>query len=184
MPSYDLTVGDDLVGEMLDLAGDDLSGDDLVGDDLVGARRRIAVRRQGIARPPLINRIPGVAAPAAGKLPLGFGTVTIGAGATTGTLTARPQVPWRGQKLIIGIAGVNAGNYAVTVSPQIGNRPVLAGAAAVDARSFPADGLGNEVMAEAAQAGIDVTLNFVVTPVVAAGDSVIPSATWIGDAIV
>lgn len=105
-------------------------------------------------------------------------------GSTAGVLTARPQVPWRGSKLIISIAGVNSGNYAVLVQPLIGNKPVLAGAAAIDARSFPATGIDNNLISDSASPGIDVTLNVTIQPALGAGDSVIVTATWIGDAVV
>lgn len=188
MATFD--VGDDVLGD--DLTGDDalaaLLGDDLTGDDVLGAARRLARRGRGrgqptLAAPNLFQR-PGMAPPSKGKLPLGFGSLTCAAGSTGGTLTARPQVPWLGRKLIISIAGTNAGDYGVTVRPTIGNRPVLAGGSPIDARSFPANGLDNDLLAEAAGPGVDVSLEFVVTPVVGAGHTVIIAPSWIGEATV
>lgn len=177
-------LGDELLGELM--LGDDTMGDEM-GDDVLGARRRGMVRRApaGMSRPPLITSRPGVSPPAVGRLPLGFGALALTvAGSTAGVLTARPQVPWRGSKLIISIAGFNSANYAVLVQPLIGNKPVLAGAAAIDARSFPATGIDNNLISDSASPGIDVTLNIQIQPALLAGDSVITTATWIGDAIV
>lgn len=181
-------VGDDAMGELL---GEDLAGDDLMGDDLMGAsrRRRIArVQAAGVPtqRPALFQRMPGMSPPAVGRIPLGFGVLscTNVINAAGGTLTARPQVPWRGSKLIIGITGVNAGNYAVSLRPTIGNRPVLAGAASVDARAFPATGIDNNLIADSGGPGIDVSLEFVITPALGAGDTLQIQANWIGDAAV
>ena len=177
-------LGDELMGELM--LGDEM-GDEM-GDDVLGARRRGGMARRapaGLSRPPLITPRPGVSPPAVGRLPLGFGNLALTAlNSTGGALTARPQVPWRGSKLIISIAGVNAGNYAVLVQPLIGNRPVLAGAAAIDARSFPATGIDNNLISDSASPGIDVTLNITISPALGAGDTVLVTATWIGDAVV
>lgn len=188
----DEILGDEMLGELM--YGDETMGDDLAMADaaILGARRRQMQRQQGRAaarqpaalqRPPLLTQRPGVNPVAVGRLPLGFGVLSLAAGASAGTLTARPQVPWRGSKLVIGIAGVNIGNYAVTVSPIIGNKPVLAGAAAIDARSFPATGIDNNLISDSASPGIDVTLNFTITPVLGAGDTAVITASWIGDAL-
>jgi len=178
-------VGDDIMGEMLE--GDDIMGDDIMGDGR-GRNRMMAARAAGIPtrRPALINRLPGVSPPAIGRLPLGFGSLSCSAGTNPsgGSLTARPQVPWRGAKLIIGIVGTNAGNYGVAMRPSIGNRPVLAGAGTIDARAFPSDGINNDLISESASVGIDVTFDFVITPNITGGDTVIIQPTWIGDATV
>lgn len=178
-------LGDDMMGELM--LGDDMMGDEM-GDEILGARRRGAMARRapaGLTRPPLIPARNGLQAPAVGRLPLGFGSLSLTAGgATGGALTARPQVPWRGSKLIVSIAGVNSGNYAVLMQPLIGNKPVLAGAAAIDARSFPATGIDNNLISDSANAGIDVTLNITISPALSAGDTVLVTATWIGDAVV
>jgi hypothetical protein len=187
----DEILGDEMLGDLM--YGDEM-GDDLAMADaaILGARRRMAARRGGgmqrqaqpaLTRPPLLTARPGVNPTAVGRLPLGFGVLSLAAGGSAGVLTARPQVPWRGSKLVISIAGVNIGNYAVTVQPVIGNKPVLAGAAAIDARSFPATGIDNNLISDSAAPGIDVTLNFVVTPVLGAGDTAVITATWIGDAL-
>lgn len=196
MATYD--IGDDVLGD--DLMGDDqlaaLLGDETMGDEILGAARRVMARRAGgapdparqvLRAPPLMPAHLGVSNPNAGKLPLGFGTLSCANATPTaagGTLTARPQVPWQGRKLIISISGTNSGNYGVSVRPTIGNRPVLAGAAAIDARSFPANALDNDLLSDSAGPGVDVSLEFVVTPSVGAGDSVIIIPTWIGKAVV
>lgn len=190
-------VGDDVMGELMgaDEMGDDAMGDD-VGDDLMGAARRARRRQAGrqmarasgvpTGRPALINKIAGISPPAIGRLPLGFGVLgcTAAVNPSGGQLVARPQVPWRGSKLILGISGVNAGNYAVAFRPTIGNKPVLAGAGSIDARSFPSTGIDNNLISDSAAVGIDVTLDFVITPAITGGDTVNVQATWIGDATV
>jgi len=177
-------MGDDAMGEIL---GDDLLGDDLMGDDRRGGRLARA-RAAGVPtqRPALFQRMPGMSPPAVGRIPLGFGVLlcTNALNPSGGTLTARPQVPWRGSKLIIGITGTNSGNYAVSLRPTIGNRPVLAGAASVDARAYPATGIDNNLIADAGGPGIDVSLEFVITPPLGVGDTIQLQANWIGDAAI
>jgi hypothetical protein len=180
-------LGDDLLGELM---GQELNGDEAI----LGAARAVLQRRnrggQGdrgaLATPSLLGGRLGVSGPARGRIPLGFGSLTCTdtVNTTGGTLTARPQVPWMGKKLIISISGPDNDLYGVTVRPTIGNRPVLAGAAAIDARSFPADALGNELIAETSGPGIDISLEFGIVGTIALGDSVIISPTWIGEAVV
>jgi len=205
--AYDLALMG--AGDIDDLLGDDMMGDDeLLGDDvllgqdaLLGRRIRMARQNQsgnrGMMRqqpppmmvrgaPPLLNRNPGVNPPSRQKLPLGFGVLTCANATPTasgGDLIARPQRPWRGEKLIVSVAGTNSGNYAVTFGAFIGVTPVLVSANYVDARSFPPNGLGNDLLCDAAQPGIEVSLRFDVTPGVGVGDTVIISATWICQAI-
>lgn len=135
--------------------------------------------------PPLINRINGVPARSRQVLPLGFPilTCTNVANSGGGDVTANPQKPWRGSKLIVSISGTNSNNYGVSVLPVIGTNPTLASPDAVDARSFPANALGNELVVEAAAPGITVRLSFNVGPNVGAGDTVICQATWLGESI-
>lgn len=178
-------LGDDAMGELL---GDDM-GDDM-GADLMGARGRgrglARPTQRGLQRPPLLTPRPGMNPPAVGRLPLGFGVLTCNSAAnpTGGSLVARPQVAWRGSKLVVGIAGVNSANYAVQMRPIIGNKPLLAGAGTVDARAYGSTAIDNNLIGDSASPGVDVTLEFIVTPALAVGDSVIVQATWTGDGIV
>ena len=135
--------------------------------------------------PPLINRINGVPARSRQVLPLGFPVLTCTniANNNGGNVTANPQKPWRGSKLIVSISGTNSGNYGVSVLPVIGTNPTLASPDPVDARSFPANALGNELVVEAAAPGITVRLQFDVAPNVGVGDTVICQATWLGESI-
>lgn len=135
--------------------------------------------------PPLINRVPGVPARSRQVLPLGFPTLfcTNTANSGGGQVTASPQKPWRGGKLIVSVSGTNSGNYGVGLVPYIGTNPVLVSPEAIDARAFPANALGNELVIESAMPGILVTMRYDVTPNVGAGDSVIIQATWNGESI-
>ena len=208
----DFAGADEFAGD--DFAGDDVTGEEAIvgaAEDLMGARGRRLARKfinrakakAGVSRSPgrpsggsmrglptkrpsLYSATPGVPAPAVGRVQLGFDIMTCDAttNSSGGSLTARPQVPWRGTKLIISISGANNGNYAVTVRPTIGNRPLLAGSAATDARSYPATALGNELICDGVGPGIDVTLQFVVTPAVSGTDVVAIAPTWIGDATI
>lgn len=135
--------------------------------------------------PPLINRVPGVPARSRQVLPLGFPILscTSASNPAGGSVTSSPQKPWRGGKLIITVSGTNSGNYGVGVVPFIGTNPVLVSPEAVDARSFAANALGNELTVESAMPGIMVTMQYSVTPNVGVGDAVIIQATWNGESI-
>lgn len=153
----------------------------------VANARQMAQTPQVMLRnePPLINRINGVPARSRQVLPLGFPVLTCTSVLNSGggDVTANPQKPWRGSKLIISISGTNSGNYGVSVLPVIGTNPTLASPDSVDARSFPANALGNELVVEAAAPGITVRLSFDVAPNVGVGDTVICQATWLGESI-
>lgn len=135
--------------------------------------------------PPLINRVPGVPARSRQVLPLGFPALTCTnvSNPAGGSVTASPQKPWRGGKLIVSVSGTNSGNYGVGLVPFIGTNPVLVSPDPVDARSFAANALGNELTIESAMPGIIVTMQYNVTPTVGAGDTVIMQATWNGESI-
>lgn len=204
---------DQLLGQLMGYAQPQQQDNDaLLGAILLGRARRKAARRppvqapnqamvQAIANaranaqqpqmlvrqtPPLLNRIPGVPGLSQQVLPLGFPrlTCTSLANQTGGNVVANPQKPWQGTKLIISISGLNSGNYSVDVLPVVGVQPVLASADSVDARSFPANALGNELMIESAGPGIQVSLSFNVNPTMTVvGDVVQALSTWMGKSI-
>lgn len=185
-------LGDDALGEMM--------GDDVTGDDIMGAARQLARQRAGnmrgrqpapvqlpMRRPSLYQARAGVSGPAVGRLPLGFGLLACTAASNTngGVVTARPQVPWRGSKLIIGITGANNDAYPVLLRPTVGNRPVLAGAGQIDARAFNSLAVNNDLICDSGGPGVDVTLEFTIPGAgVAGADEVNIIAQWIGDAVV
>ena len=136
--------------------------------------------------PPLLNRIPGVTGTSKQILPLGFPTLVCTSlqNQPGGRVQASPQKPWQGTKLIISVSGLNNGNYAVDVLPVIGVNPAMASADAADARSFPANALGNELMIESAMPGIQVSLSYNVNPTMTVvGDVVAIAATWMGNSL-
>jgi hypothetical protein len=182
---YDIMGLDDILG-----ADDIMGADDILGaDELLGAqvRRR---RSQSLARPSLFNKIPGVSAPNAAKLPLGVGFAlfaTTGTGAITGTsttLTTRPQVPVIPRRLVVSVSGTNNDKYGAFINNlRVGTKSILASATPLDARAFGPGAFGVELVCDAAQPGIDITVDLGVDTAPAAGDQVKFNVTIICDSV-
>jgi len=164
--------------------------DDLADLEDVGAFFRRKKKKRGIPARRLMARIPGV--PSRGlreqPLPLGATAFTVG-GLTTLTLTARPQRPFRGRRLIVDLTRSNAGGSAnglVNItSLDIGadnQLPVPAGSS-MPAAAFASTAVGVNLDMDPCQGGIEVTLGVSISaaPTVA-GDRVDVSAVIIGQA--
>jgi hypothetical protein len=168
--------------------------DDLADLEDVGAlfrRRKKKKARGGVPARRLLARVPGV--PARGireqPLPLGATAFTVG-GLTTLTLTAKPQRPFRGRRLIVDLTRSNAGGSAnglVNItSLDIGadnQLPVPAGSS-MPAAAFQSTAVGVNLDMDPCQGGIEVTLGVSITaaPTVA-GDRVDVSAVIIGETL-
>lgn len=174
----------DILGE--DILGEDMMGEDLLGEDILGAQAR---RRGGMIRraPSLFNKVPGVSGPALAKLPLGFGALIcdVTNNTTGGQVVTRPQVPVVPRRLVVSIAGANSANYAVTINNvRVGTKSILASANGIDARAFAPNAFDVSLTAESAQPGIDITIDYTVTPAVSGTDVVAISSTFICDSVI
>lgn len=165
----------------LDVVGDDLEGDDMEGDgyeSIVGRARR---RRRGkgpitVPTPAWMNATTsqGVSRPQENLDFLSFTPLTIAAGATTGTLTAQPQRPFRGERLILGATNVTAGTDAsltATINPAIFVGAVQVGATqgATPFLAFRADAFGVRLSWPAAGQGTTINIPVVLTTVAPTG---------------
>jgi len=173
-----------VLGAGLDVVGDDLDGDDMDGDDygIVGRARRRAARggaRAGavtVPTPAWMNATTsqGVSRPQEQMDFLSFTPLTIAAGQTTGTLTASPQRPFRGERLILTATNVTGGadvSGAATINPAIFVGAVQVGSnqGATPFQAFRPDAFGVRLSWPAAGQGTTINIPVVLTTVAAAG---------------
>lgn len=155
MASFDV-VGYDVLG-----ADDDMMGQ----DDVLGA----GASRGGLARARWAQQLragaPGAPAIAEMMLPLGFGSFTFSAGGpTVVTLTATPQLAFRGERLIISstattvTAGVDANSLFTVDDLKVGQRSQLVSASALPASAFSAVAFGVRLAVDPCAPGILISL--------------------------
>jgi len=173
----------------LDVVGDDLDGDEMDGDEMdglstVGRRRRAMARARGgqrggpiaVPTPKWMNATTsqGVSRPQEDLDFMSFTPLTIAAGATTGTLTAQPQRPFRGERLILTATNITAGTDAsgtATINPAIFVGAVQVGTnqGSTPFQAFRADAFGVRLSWPAAGQGTTVNIPCVLTTVAPAG---------------
>lgn len=164
----------------LDVVGDDLMGDDMMGEyESVGRGRARHARSGGpvtVPTPAWMNATTsqGVSRPQEQMDFLSFQTLTIAAGGTTGNLTAQPQRPFRGERLILGATNITAGTDAsltATINPAIFVGAVQVGAnqGGTPFQAFRPDAFGVRLSWPAAGQGTTVTIPVVLTTVAPAG---------------
>lgn len=164
----------------LDVVGDDLEGDDdMQGFSTVGRGRK---RRGGghaavsVPTPAWMNATTsqGVSRPTENLDFLSFQPLTIAAGQTTGTLTANPQRPFRGERLILSATNITAGTDAsgtATINPAIFVGAVQVGAnqGATPFQAFRADAFGVRLSWPPAGQGTTINIPCVLTTVAPSG---------------
>lgn len=144
-------------------------------------RAQVALRK-----PPIVQAVPGVSPPALKYLPFGLGSVNLGVGVTTGSLTQQPQIPLKVRKLTIGVGrnGASVATALVLITAfNIGTINQFAGAGNVDTAAFIANAEGSVMDLSPAGPGINVSLNFLSTIAPGAGDSIDISATFLAQAV-
>jgi hypothetical protein len=174
-------MGDMILGGF-DVVGDDMDGDDMDGDMVLGARGRIMRRRGGKVKVPTprwmnATTSQGVSRPQEELDFLPFEAVTIPAEAAlagaTGVLIARPQRPFRGERLVLG-ARVTAGDFssALVIDPAIFVGAVQVGAAQGGApfSAFAATAFGVRLSMPAAGQGTDIKIFFRLLSTTSGGD--------------
>ena len=144
-------------------------------------RRRFRRRRSRSAAPRrmpgrrLIPRIPGVPMPGARLQPLGIGssafTLTSG---TVLSLTARPQRPFKGQRLVVDISrtGATATGLVTITRLDVGTANQLVSSGSLIAGAFAATAFDVNLQLDPATPGIDVTVQFNISVAPAGTDRV------------
>lgn len=169
--------GDELLGS-LELAD--------VGASLFRRRRRGGGGRRINPRK-LIPRVTGVPGTIVGLQPLPLGQVIFTP--TSGTLlqlVARPQRPFKGQRLVA-VQAATAGAAALIVNVlrlEIGtNNQFVFGGAGVPVQAFQAGAFDTNMMLQPATPGVDITLQLQISAAPGAGESVTVSAAMWGTVI-
>ena len=168
-------LGDELIGDVLvgdDILGDvDIMGDDLVGDYLVGAplkrrsnRRLQAVRKVNTARllrqAMLAKRLKTAKmihrrGPTKTRIQsIGFTRTAVPANATV-EITARPQVLFRGTRLLVG--GSIASSFVIE-DIKVGRNSQFVATGAQPAEAFKDTATGDNVALDTCKPGVDLTL--------------------------
>jgi len=167
-------------------------GDDYLGTLEMGARRsRRGLTGRGGAgvRVParrLIPRVPGVPMPGARLQPLGLGsTAFTAASGTVLSLTARPQRPFLGQRLVIDITrtGVTATGLVTITRLDIGTSNQLVSSGALSAAAFAATAFDVNLQLDPATPGIDITVQFALSVAPTLTDRVDISGTIFGTTV-
>lgn len=175
--------GFDVVGD--DMMGLEAEGDDMSGFTTVGARRRRLPRGGGAPGAPGPITVPtprwmnattsqGVSRPQEDLDYLAFEPLTIAATFSNGTLTALPQRPFRGERLVLSATNITAGTDAsgtATINPAIfvGATQVGAAQGATPFSAFAATAFGVRLSFPAAGQGTRINIPTVLTTVAPAG---------------
>lgn len=175
----------------------DVVGDDDEGYAVIGATPARNAHASRLARHAPV-RVPtprwmnaatsqGVSRPQEELDVLPFEPLTIAENGTQGVLIARPQRPFRGERLIVGAAEITSGDdvaHLATINPAIYVGAVQVGAAqgAIPFRAFGPDAFGVRLSWPAAGQGTDIKIYVVLTTAAPAG-GVICTATIIGRAM-
>jgi hypothetical protein len=155
--------------------------------DLVGARRRGGMRRTSAARArALIPNVPGVPQTSMRLQPLGLGATAFTA--TSGTilsLSASPQRPFKGQRLVIDITrtGVTSTGLVTITRLDVGTDNQLVGSGAISAAAFAATSFDCNLSLAPATPGVLITVQFAISAAPAVVDRVDIGATIFGSAI-
>lgn len=173
-------VGDDMSGE---LDGDDMMGDDMSGMSTIGRARRRRAALAAASKGPISVPTPrwmnattsqGVSRPQEDLDFLSFTPLTIAASFSNGTLSANPQRPFRGERLILSATNITAGTDAsgtATINPAIFVGAVQVGSAqgATPFSAFSATAFGVRLSWPAAGQGTIVNIPVVLTTVAPSG---------------
>jgi hypothetical protein len=149
------------------------------------AKKRAMVRRRIAARA-LMPAIPGVPMPGARLQPLGLGATafTVASGAVL-SLVARPQRPFKGQRLVVDITrtGASATGLVTITRLDIGTANQLVSSGALSAAAFAATAFDVNLQLDPATPGIDITVQFAVSVSPAGADRIDLSGTIFGTTV-
>lgn len=130
--------------------------------------------------------IPGVPQPGARNFPLGFGSFTfLPAGITLTNLTANPQKPFKGARLMVQVnRSVGAVAELVTITNlDVGTGNQLVSAQALPAEGFAATAFDTGLSLDPATPGIQIVLGIAISASPPAGETISVSAMLIGNTI-
>lgn len=174
-----------------DLLGYDVLGDDLEGDDdVLGAEVAPGGLRNARWAKQLRKGAPGAPAISEMMLPLGLGaaTFTFG-GSTTATLTAIPQLAYRGERIILSAFAtikdntVDAAALFEVVDIKVGQRSQLVSPQSIPASAFTPTAFGVRLAVDPAVPGIviSVTVRYI-GPALAEDEQAVITGTILGRA--
>ncbi|MDX2023240.1 MAG: hypothetical protein SF187_23605 [Deltaproteobacteria bacterium] len=169
-------MGDDIMGDEL-VGVDDILGDDIMGDYLVGAqaarRRRLRQARPAVSAAAAANakkalmrkailakRLRNAAivhkrGPSKSRVqPLGFSREAIAPGDTT-EITARPQVLFRGRRLLVG--STIAGSFTIE-DIKVGRNSQFVGTGPQPAEAFRDTATGDNISLDTCKPGVDISI--------------------------
>lgn len=154
----------------------------------IGRRRRRAMQRRGGGVPGrrLIPRVPGVPMPGARLQPLGFGASAFtAASGTVLSLTATPQRPFKGQRLVVDITrtGATATGLITITRLDVGTANQLVSSGPLSAAAFAATAFDVNLQLDPATPGILIVVQFAISAAPGAADRVDFSATMFGTAV-
>ncbi len=171
-----------------DLAGYDDDVGTLEIADMVGARRRAMRRPQarGVSARSLIPQVPGVPSVGVRLQPLGLGATAFTA--TSGTilaLSASPQRPFKGQRLILDITRTGASSTGlVTVTRlDVGTDNQLVGSGAIGSSAFAATAFDANLALAPATPGVNITVQLNISAAPTMTDRVDISGTIFGTTV-
>ena len=100
------------------------------------------------------------------------------------TFTARPQVPFRSERLIATVRRTGAAGVIILATTfQIGRQNQMVQTGSFDIEQFSATAFGVRLALDPAEPGIDITLVCSASPAVAGADTVAVSLLLLGRAI-
>jgi hypothetical protein len=171
---------------------DDLAdvGDDLeLGWNPFRRKKRRPTRQAATRSVParrLLPPIPGVPARGLGEQPLGFGaTAFTAASGTLLTLTASPQRPFRGRRLVVDLTrtGASATGLVTLTRIDVGVDNQLPGAGALAVSTFANNSVGVNLDMDPCTPGVNITLQFNISAAPAMADRVDLAAALIGETV-
>jgi len=173
--------------------GEEVLGDDLMGDSTVGVVRRVPQRRGVLRLPPkpawrsqVASGVPG---PGIGLQPLPLTPSANGgvfdAANPAITFSARPQAPFRGERLLVRAAR-SAGAGAVLILARnffVGRELQLVELGSFDLEFFSPTAFGVRLNLVAAEPGVLITIDAFANPVVPGGETVGVSIMLLGHTV-
>lgn len=190
-----------LLGAALDDEADmeelELLGELMGEDPILGQRTRLHTRipagraggamsaRARLAKA-LVSKTPGVPKPGGRELPLGFTPIqATNTSALAFNLTANPQVPIKGRRLVVDVVRSAAGSGGlITVTDiRVGQRSQMVSAQPLTVTTFGAGSFGVDMALDPAEPGIVITLSVAFSAQPGVGETVDVAATLIGLAI-
>jgi hypothetical protein len=140
---------------------------------------------RGVPARRLVSQVPGVPARGLREQPLGLGSTAFTAtSGTLLTLTAQPQRPFRGRRLIVDITRTGASSTGLVTISQlvVGANNQLPGTGAISAAAFAANAVGVNLDMDPATPGVNISLQLNISAAPTMTDRVDISATIIGEA--